>query len=147
MQRAHTHRTRRNWKPNAQRKRVFSELLGRMLPLSLTTHTLRCIDKAGGATRARELPRARSRASIRRSLPVGFVCGFADARCGTPLPRRAGLDAYVLNARTAELGTGVGPRLRAELLLATQLRKLQGQFEEERDAAKAAARAALPAAP
>jgi large subunit ribosomal protein L28 len=41
--------TRRNWKPNAQRKRVFSELLGRMLPLSLTTHTLRCIDKAGGA--------------------------------------------------------------------------------------------------
>ena len=31
------------------RKRVFSQLLDRMLPLSLTTHTLRCIDKAGGA--------------------------------------------------------------------------------------------------
>ena len=42
-------RTRRSWKPNAVRKRVFSELLGRMLPLNLTTHTLRCIDKAGGA--------------------------------------------------------------------------------------------------
>jgi large subunit ribosomal protein L28 len=45
--------TRRNWKPNAQRKRVFSDLLNRMLPLSLTTHTLRCIDKAGGALAAR----------------------------------------------------------------------------------------------
>jgi len=42
-------RTRRSWKPNAVRKRVFSQLLDRMLPLSLTTHTLRCIDKAGGA--------------------------------------------------------------------------------------------------
>lgn len=50
-------RTRRSWKPNAMRKRVFSELLGRMLPLSLTTHTLRCIDKAGGALLARS-PRA-----------------------------------------------------------------------------------------
>ena len=34
------------------RKRVFSQLLERMLPLNLTTHTLRCIDKAGGAPRS-----------------------------------------------------------------------------------------------
>jgi ribosomal protein L28 len=33
------------------RKRVFSQLLDCMLPLNLTTHTLRCIDKAGGACR------------------------------------------------------------------------------------------------
>jgi len=43
------HRTRRMWKPNAQKKRVYSEMLDRMVPISLTTHTLRCIDKAGGA--------------------------------------------------------------------------------------------------
>ena len=50
--------TRRMWKPNAMRKRVFSELLGHQVPLSLTAHTLRCIDKAGGAwTMARRLSR------------------------------------------------------------------------------------------
>ena len=53
LMRAAPLRTRRSWKPNAVRKRVFSELLGCMLPLSLTTHTLRCIDKAGGAWPAR----------------------------------------------------------------------------------------------
>ena len=52
-------RTRRSWKPNAVRKRVFSELLDCMLPLSLTTHTLRCIDKAGGAGPAPRQRRAR----------------------------------------------------------------------------------------
>jgi ribosomal protein L28 len=34
------------------RKRVFSQLLDCMLPLNLTTHTLRCIDKAGGVRRS-----------------------------------------------------------------------------------------------
>jgi ribosomal protein L28 len=60
-------RTRRMWKPNAQRKRVYSELLGHMVPLSLTTHTLRCIDKAGGARQPHE-PHPTRRADARAQV-------------------------------------------------------------------------------
>jgi len=88
------------WKPNAHRKRVYSELLGHMVPLSLTAHTLRCIDKAGGAQLA---------ASLAPPPP--------------PSPA-AGLDSYVLNAREAELGTGEGPRLKETLLF---VKRLQAQ--------------------
>ena len=100
------------------RKRVFSQLLDRMLPLSLTTHTLRCIDKAGGA-----LPNAL------RGLALGL-------QRLTRAAASAGLDEYVLNARESELGTGVGPALRLELLMAMQERQ-----------AKAAAAAAAAKAP
>ena len=96
------------WKPNAQRKRVFSELLGHMVPLSLTTHTLRCIDKAGGA-RGELAGRLRARRAWRRRL--------------TSL--HAGLDSYVLNAREGELGTGVGPRLKETLLFVKELQAAQ----------------------
>eukprot|EP00898_Chlorokybus_atmophyticus_P004497 jgi/Chlat1/5048/Chrsp33S04998 len=41
-------RSRRRWKPNRQNKHLFSELLDRMVPCQVTTHALRCIDKAGG---------------------------------------------------------------------------------------------------
>jgi large subunit ribosomal protein L28 len=85
------------WKPNAHRKRVYSELLGHMVPLSLTAHTLRCIDKAGGAQLASSL---------------------------APPSPAAGLDSYVLNAREAELGTGEGPRLKETLLF---VKRLQAQ--------------------
>lgn len=85
------------WKPNAHRKRVYSELLGHMVPLSLTAHTLRCIDKAGGAQLAASL---------------------------APPSPAAGLDSYVLNAREAELGTGEGPRLKETLLF---VKRLQAQ--------------------
>ena len=105
-------RTRRSWKPNAVRKRVFSELLGRMLPLNLTTHTLRCIDKAGGAGAAQRSAQG-LRVDVRRS---------AETR-----PSRAGLDAYVLNARDKELGTGVGPELRHALLFAAHVRHAEAQ--------------------
>jgi hypothetical protein len=54
----------------------------------------------------------------------------------------AGLDAYVLNARVAELGTGVGPQLKLELQLAQQLRTLQAEFAAARAAATAATAAA-----
>ena len=103
------------------RKRVFSELLGGMVPLSLTTHTLRCIDKAGGAAAAR-----RARVGTPRR---------AEAR-----PCRAGLDAYVLNTREAELGTGVGPELRQALLIAAHVRRAEAK--EAAGAAKGAAGAA-----
>jgi ribosomal protein L28 len=133
-------RTRRNWKPNAQRKRVFSELLGRMLPLSLTTHTLRCIDKAGGARPA----------CARAFAALGFA-GRLLTRAAPCVPRperhKTGLDAYVLNARTAELGTGVGPQLKLELQLAQQLRTLQAQFDAQRRAAATAAATAAAANP
>nr|GMC77721.1 54S ribosomal protein L24, mitochondrial [Ipomoea batatas] len=41
-------RTRRNWKPNVQGKRLFSYILDRFIRVKVTTHALRCIDKAGG---------------------------------------------------------------------------------------------------
>lgn len=41
-------KTRRTFKPNAQRKRLWSEALGCWLRFNITTHALRCIDRAGG---------------------------------------------------------------------------------------------------
>ena len=41
-------KTRRKWSPNAKRKRLYSEILDRMIPIQVTSHALRCIDKAGG---------------------------------------------------------------------------------------------------
>lgn len=41
-------RTRRTWKPNVQDKRLFSYILDRHIRIKVTTHALRCIDKAGG---------------------------------------------------------------------------------------------------
>merc|ERR1711924_279041 len=41
-------RTRRKWKPNKQSKRLMSLELNEVIKLNVTTHALRCIDKAGG---------------------------------------------------------------------------------------------------
>ncbi|PIN09655.1 Mitochondrial/chloroplast ribosomal protein L28 [Handroanthus impetiginosus] len=41
-------KTRRTWKPNVQDKRLFSYILDRHIRVKVTTHALRCIDKAGG---------------------------------------------------------------------------------------------------
>ncbi|GAB4854925.1 hypothetical protein Ancab_023514 [Ancistrocladus abbreviatus] len=41
-------KTRRTWKPNVQGKRLFSYILDRHICVKVTTHALRCIDKAGG---------------------------------------------------------------------------------------------------
>uniref|UniRef100_A0ACD5V068 Uncharacterized protein n=1 Tax=Avena sativa TaxID=4498 RepID=A0ACD5V068_AVESA len=41
-------KSRRNWKPNVQEKRLFSYIHERHIRLKVTTHALRCIDKAGG---------------------------------------------------------------------------------------------------
>jgi len=41
-------KSRRNWKPNVQEKRLFSYILDRQIRVKVTTHALRCIDKAGG---------------------------------------------------------------------------------------------------
>ncbi|KAK3239856.1 hypothetical protein CYMTET_50252 [Cymbomonas tetramitiformis] len=41
-------KTRRCWNPNVQKKKLFSEILGESFKLNVTTHALRCIDKAGG---------------------------------------------------------------------------------------------------
>ncbi|KAI9191911.1 hypothetical protein LWI28_015357 [Acer negundo] len=38
----------RFWKPNVQDKRLFSYILDRHIKVKVTTHALRCIDKAGG---------------------------------------------------------------------------------------------------
>ncbi|KMT18198.1 hypothetical protein BVRB_2g023700 [Beta vulgaris subsp. vulgaris] len=41
-------KTRKTWKPNVQEKRLFSYILDRHIRVHVTTHALRCIDKAGG---------------------------------------------------------------------------------------------------
>ncbi|KAG8080221.1 hypothetical protein GUJ93_ZPchr0007g5192 [Zizania palustris] len=41
-------KSRRNWKPNVQEKRLFSYIHDRHIRVKVTTHALRCIDKAGG---------------------------------------------------------------------------------------------------
>ncbi|CAI9772344.1 unnamed protein product [Fraxinus pennsylvanica] len=41
-------KTRRNWKPNVQEKRLFSYILDRHVRVKATTHAFQCIDKAGG---------------------------------------------------------------------------------------------------
>ena len=41
-------KSRRMWKPNAHRKRLYSETLDEMIPLNVTTNALRWIDRAGG---------------------------------------------------------------------------------------------------
>eukprot|EP00622_Pseudochattonella_farcimen_P001016 FR735617.1.p3 GENE.FR735617.1~~FR735617.1.p3 ORF type:complete len:137 (+),score=12.32 FR735617.1:110-520(+) len=41
-------KTRRMWKPNVHKKRPWSEALNEFIKFDLTTHTLRCVDKAGG---------------------------------------------------------------------------------------------------
>ncbi|KAA0052986.1 54S ribosomal protein L24 [Cucumis melo var. makuwa] len=45
---AGAYRSRRKWKPNVQEKRLFSYILDRHIRVKVTTHALRCIDKAGG---------------------------------------------------------------------------------------------------
>lgn len=40
--------TRRSWKVNHQWKHLYSEALDEKIGLNVTTHTLRCVDKAGG---------------------------------------------------------------------------------------------------
>ncbi|KAH9619689.1 hypothetical protein KSS87_015758 [Heliosperma pusillum] len=41
-------KSRRCWKPNVQNSRLFSYILDRHIRVKVTTHALRCIDKAGG---------------------------------------------------------------------------------------------------
>ena len=41
-------KTRRKFKPNVQRKRLWSQTMACWLRFNVTTHALRCIDKAGG---------------------------------------------------------------------------------------------------
>ena len=41
-------RTKRAWRPNVQKKRYYSYILGTTLQLRVTCAAMRCIDKAGG---------------------------------------------------------------------------------------------------
>ncbi|KAL9691977.1 hypothetical protein QQ045_012405 [Rhodiola kirilowii] len=41
-------KSRRCWKPNVQEKRLFSYILDRQIRVKVSTHAIRCIDKAGG---------------------------------------------------------------------------------------------------
>eukprot|EP00752_Nemacystus_decipiens_P004467 g4079.t1 len=41
-------KNRRTWKPNVQKKALYSEVLDEWIKFQLTTHALRCVDRAGG---------------------------------------------------------------------------------------------------
>ncbi|KAJ6791159.1 putative 54S ribosomal protein L24, mitochondrial [Iris pallida] len=41
-------KSRRSWKPNVQEKRLFSYIHDRHIRVKVTTHAIKCIDKAGG---------------------------------------------------------------------------------------------------
>ena len=41
-------RTKRAWRPNIQRKTYRSDILGEAMNIRVTTHAMRCIDRAGG---------------------------------------------------------------------------------------------------
>jgi len=41
-------KTRRSWKPNVHKKRLWSEALNEFVTFNVTCHALKCIDKAGG---------------------------------------------------------------------------------------------------
>eukprot|EP00249_Psilotum_nudum_P006338 c19649_g1_i1 orf=261-1082(+) len=41
-------KTRRCWRPNVQKKRLYSVALDRYVRIRVTTHAIRCIDKVGG---------------------------------------------------------------------------------------------------
>lgn len=68
-----------------------------MVRLDVTTHALRCIDKAGGAFWV-------SVGASAATLSL-FLCSTAPA----------GLDAYLIGTRLDRLGTGQGPALRARV--------------------------------
>jgi len=85
-------KTRRRWLPNAQKKRVYSEILGEMIPMRVTAHALRCMDKAGGLdeyvlkTRDRDLQsvfalelKARLRAAARAETAAVVDYGATEA--------------------------------------------------------------------
>ncbi len=78
---------------------------------------------------------------MRAARALCTALGFAVRVTRAAAPR-TGLDAYVLNAKPAELGTGIGPQLRAELEFAQTLRKLAAEEAAAADATPAAAAAA-----
>lgn len=41
-------KSRRTWKPNVHYKRLFSHILDGLIRVRVSTHALKCIDKAGG---------------------------------------------------------------------------------------------------
>ncbi|CAM9490490.1 unnamed protein product [Pylaiella littoralis] len=41
-------KNRRTWKPNVQKKALYSQVLDEWIKFKLTTHALRCVDRAGG---------------------------------------------------------------------------------------------------
>ena len=41
-------KTRRSWKPNVHKKRLWSEELSEHVQFNVTCYALKCIDKAGG---------------------------------------------------------------------------------------------------
>lgn len=118
-------RSRRRWLPNVQGKSLYSEILDRTINLKVTTHALRCIDKAGGVK-----PLIASSIRLHGLLKIVRRRILRERHAldeGSLL--HAGLDKYILNTREDKLYSDKGIMLKMEMLV-----KLSGRGGETEDA-------------
>ena len=78
-------KTKRKFQPNLQRTRLFSEVLGQQIPVRLSNHALRTVEKRGGidafllAERASDLPDVARRLKRRIEKAAARSSGEASA--------------------------------------------------------------------
>lgn len=101
-------KTRRTWKPNSHRKRLYSEVLDRLVSVNVTAHALRCIDKAGGLdayllnTRPKDLLSNKAM-DLRREIVAAITQGAGPGHAVGVTPRREKRAAALA---AAEAGAG-----------------------------------------
>ena len=103
-------KTRRHWKPNSHRKRLYSEVLDRLVSVNVTAHALRCIDKAGGLdayllnTRPKDL-RSNKAMEIRREIAAAITTGAGPGHV-VGMPPRAVQRAAAMAEKAAAVKGG-----------------------------------------
>eukprot|EP00976_Prorocentrum_cordatum_P100133 1192106-Prorocentrum_minimum.AAC.4 len=88
-------RSRRSWKPNVVNKKLYSEVLDKVIPMSVTTHALRCIDNKGGLDNYLLKTKDEDIASIRgielkkqiSEIMKKFPNGFPDRQKASAAPK------------------------------------------------------------
>jgi len=93
------YKSRRSWKPNVQRKALYSEILDKSISLNVTTHALRCIDNKGGLDNYLLKTTDKDLASLRgvelkkqlQQILKKFPDGFPSQKEASPLPDSEGL--------------------------------------------------------
>mgnify|MGYP006225167933 FL=1 len=103
-------KTRRHWKPNSHRKRLYSEVLDRLVSVNVTAHALRCIDKAGGLdayllnTRPKDLMSNKAM-EIRREIAAAITTGAGPGHV-VGMPPRAVQRAAAMAEKAAAVKGG-----------------------------------------